>query len=229
MRAHVLQHVPFEGLAGIGSWLESHHAEVTFTRFFAGEDLPDLEGIDLVVALGGPMSVNDEAELPWLVAEKAFVRDAVARGKAFLGVCLGAQLMASALGAAVYASPHKEVGWFPISRVPGSLGFEFPERVHVFHWHGETFDLPTGALWLARSEGVAHQAFQVGDRAVGLQFHLEMTESSIATIVHESPDDLASGPYVQAESELMPGYATHGARTQGLLGSLLDYLTRPPV
>ena len=142
MHAHVLQHVPYEDIGSIQPWLAARSATVGYTRFFEGAGLPALDGIDLVIAMGGPMSVNDEAELPWLVAEKAFVREAVTRGLPVLGICLGAQLIASALGARVYRNAEKEIGWFPVEAVAGAAdGFRFPDSSLVFHWHGETFDL----------------------------------------------------------------------------------------
>src|SRR5690606_30657296 len=106
------QHVPFEGLGSMGPWLVRRKAEITFTRFFESPSLPDLSGMDLVIAMGGPMSVNDEAALPWLVHEKSFLRAAIGQGVPVLGICLGAQLIASALGAQVYPGPHREIGWF---------------------------------------------------------------------------------------------------------------------
>ncbi len=226
MRVHVLQHVPFEGLAGIQRWLEAQGARVTATRFYENPALPALDQVDFVVALGGPMSVNDEAELPWLVDEKQFVRDAVAADKAVLGVCLGAQLISSALGGVVAPGPFKEVGWFPIRAVQSQGTFEFPEELEVFHWHGETFSLPDGAQLLAESPGCKHQAFQLGRRVVGLQFHLEMTEASIERIVDNCRNDLTPGRYVARESELLGGHPLHGPRAERTLWALLDYLTQ---
>ncbi|WP_218188034.1 type 1 glutamine amidotransferase [Desulfosarcina cetonica] len=128
MRAHYFQHVPFEGLGSIQDWLETAGYTVTATRFFEPWTLPALEEIDFLVVMGGPMSVNDTDQFDWLVAEKQFIHDAVMAGKAVLGICLGAQLIASALGARVYPNPVKEIGWFPIQGIasPDSSGFRFP-------------------------------------------------------------------------------------------------------
>jgi len=114
MRAHWFQHVSFEGLGSIELWLDSNGYEVTFTRFFESADLPDPDAIDLLVVMGGPMSVNDEDQFPWFVSEKRFIREIIESGKPVLGICLGAQLIANALGANVYPNPVKEIGWFPI-------------------------------------------------------------------------------------------------------------------
>ncbi len=204
MNVHVLQHVPFEGLGSIAPWLEARYARITMTSFYADPSLPTMSGLDLVIALGGPMSVNDEAALPWLRAEKAFLLEAIRRGVAVLGVCLGAQLIASALGARVYRNPVKEIGWFPIERTTGASDVvPLPSGHPVFHWHGETFDLPAGAVHLARTAACAHQAFQLGAKVVALQFHLETTPESARALVHHCPEDLTSGPCVQSGTELL--------------------------
>ena len=130
MRAHSLQHVPFVGLGSIESWLQRAGYEVTATRFYDSEELPPPAEVDLVVAMGGPMSVNDERQHPWLAAEKRFIRAVVELGLPVLGVCLGAQLIASACGAAVYPNKVKEIGWLPIQGVApdgdGDAGAEQP-------------------------------------------------------------------------------------------------------
>jgi len=143
MRAHYFQHVPFEGLGSIEPWLKKAGYEITCSRFFEDPVLPNLKNLDFLVVLGGPMSANDEEKFPWLAAEKQFIWDAVAKGKPVLGICLGAQLIANALGARVYPSKVKEIGWFPIYGIVTSDKslFEFPASIEVFHWHGETFEV----------------------------------------------------------------------------------------
>jgi GMP synthase-like glutamine amidotransferase len=177
LRAHYLQHVPFEGLCSIAPWLEAAGYELTNTRFFESAALPDLKKIDLLLVMGGPMSVNDEDEFPWLVSEKQFICEAIHLGKPILGICLGAQLIASATGARIYRNSLKEIGWFPIYGISSNDRsiFSFPPSVQVFHWHGETFDLPSGATRLAKSDKCENQAFQISKSVIGLQFHLETT------------------------------------------------------
>ena len=148
MRVHYFQHVPFEGLGSMTGWLKARSARVTSTRFFEDSRLPGMADIDWLIILGGPMSVNDEKTCPWLSEEKAFIAEAAARGKVVLGVCLGAQLIARALGARVYANPQPEIGWFPVERTGEPGAPALPPRLDVFHWHGETFDLPSGASGL---------------------------------------------------------------------------------
>lgn len=150
MRVQVLQHVPFEGIGSMAGWLSRQRADVRYTRFYEDADLPGPGDLDMVIAMGGPMSVNDENGYPWLAAEKAFVADAIRRGVPVIGICLGAQIIATALGAPVYANPVAEIGWFPVHTVDaGGDAMAFPDEQVVFHWHGETFDLPPGAVHLA--------------------------------------------------------------------------------
>lgn len=229
MKVHVFQHAPFEDLGSIRFWLDQRGAEISYTRFFAEEPVPVLDGIDMLIAMGGPMSVNDEAELPWLKDEKVAVRDAIARDIPVLGVCLGAQLIARALGARVYRNRVKEIGWFPV-QAPAHSGssFGFPSECTVFHWHGETFDLPQGATLLARSVACEHQAFQLKQNVIGLQFHLEMTPDSALAIVENCRHELVPDRYVQSEAELRAIPASQYATANELMNKVLAYLVGEP-
>lgn len=227
MRAHYLQHVPFEGLGSIEPWLREAGYEITGTQLFDSPVFPDPYEIDLLVVMGGPMSVNDEHELPWLVEEKRFVRACIEQDRAVVGVCLGAQLIASAMGARVYANRNKEIGWLPVETVTPSeqATFRFPPSVDVFHWHGETFDLPAGAAHLARSEGCEHQAFQIGRSVIGLQFHLETTPASAADLVAHCRHELVPARYVQSEGVILGAPSERYRAINGLMGDVLEYLT----
>jgi GMP synthase-like glutamine amidotransferase len=228
MRAHYLQHVPFEGLGSIEPWLISDGYEVTSTRFFESAELPDIDEMDMLVVMGGPMSVNDEDEFPWLVLEKQFIREAVQSKKPVLGVCLGAQLIASAMGAMVYKNSVKEIGWFPIqgiSSIDGSI-FSFPPSVEVFHWHGETFDLPSGATHLARSEVCENQAFQLGKSVIGLQFHLETTPESAREIVLNCRDELIPSQYVQTEEQILSAKFENYKSINRIMANILSFLQK---
>lgn len=227
MRIHVLQHVPFEGLGSILPWAQSRNATITTTRFFESPALPESDAFDLLVALGGPMSVNDESDLPWLRDEKRFVREAVESEKPVLGICLGAQLMASALGARVYPGENKEIGWFPVSACGhGEGAFHFPETTDVFQWHGETFELPPDSVHLAKSEGCFHQAFQVGPCAMGLQFHLETTPASTDALLANCGHELVPARYVQREQDLRSVSPDRYVGINRLMDGVLAYLTR---
>jgi len=211
----------------MASWLKGHGDDVSTTRFFESPTLPRIEGLDLVIVMGGPMSANDESTLPWLRHEKRFIHDAVEKGVAVLGVCLGAQLIAGALGARVYRNPQKEIGWFPIEATPGAPNtFRFPEKCTVFHWHGETFDLPAGAVRLAKSTACENQAYQLGRHVIGLQFHLETTPESARAILESCADELIPGNYVQTESHLRAVGSGAYSQINGLMDDILLYLRR---
>jgi len=228
MRAHFLQHVEFEGLGSIESWLKAAGCEITNTRFFESAALPDLKKIDLLVVMGGPMSVNDESVFPWLVSEKQFILEAINSGTPVLGICLGAQLIASAMGARIYRNHVKEIGWFPIY---GMLSndtsfFSFPPLMKVFHWHGETFDLPSGAIRLAKSNGCENQAFQFGKSVIGLQFHLETTPEAAREIVSHCRDELVPSKYIQTEKEILSAKPEIYKSINQMMGSILSFLLR---
>jgi GMP synthase-like glutamine amidotransferase len=228
MRTHYLQHVPFEGLGSIEPWLASAGHEITCTRLFEVADLPDPDAIDCLVILGGPMSVNDEAEYPWLASEKRFIREVICSGKPVLGICLGAQLIASALGARVSRNREKEIGWFPVRAVAAADAavFPFPPSQTVFHWHGETFDLPPGAVKLAKSAACENQAFQFGKSVIGLQFHLETTPESARAIIAHCGDELVPSTYVQTADEMLSADAERYRAINDVMAGVLDFLMR---
>ncbi len=226
MRVHYLQHVPFEGLGSIAGWLKSRSARVASTRFFEDARLPLTTDLDWLIVLGGPMSVNDETSCPWLAAEKRFIAEAVARGKVVLGICLGAQLIACALGARVYPNPQPEIGWFPIERT-GTGELPLPARADVFHWHGETFDLPPGARGFARSAACENQAFAIGDRVVGLQFHLETTAPAARAMIAACGSELVPGRFIQTEKEILAS-AERFDRVNALMTGVLEFLSEVP-
>ena len=207
MRLHYLQHVPYEGLARIQEWADKAGHTVTATKLFARERLPGVETFDVLAVMGGPMGANDDHRYPWMKGEKLFIELAIQRQKRVLGVCLGAQLIAQVLGAKVYPNTHKEIGWFPIELDPPNVRHTalnvLPQRATVFHWHGETFDLPKGALHLARSQACENQAFAVGDHVIGLQFHIEMALAHIETLIRYASQDIKPGDFVMDPQEMM--------------------------
>jgi GMP synthase-like glutamine amidotransferase len=199
---------------------------LTSTHLYAGDALPDPRDIDLLVVMGGPMSANDEHRVPWLGAEKRFIRAAIDGGVAVLGVCLGAQLIASVLGARVMRNRAKEIGWFEVEglapQAPDML--RLPRSFMAFHWHGETFDLPHEAAHLARSAACEHQAFQLGDRVIGLQFHLETTPQSARDLVVNCGAELVQAEFVQPASALTaPPEGTYAALAE-TMSSVLAHL-----
>jgi len=178
--------------------------------------------------MGGPMSANDERELSWLVSEKEFIRRCIQSGKSVLGICLGAQLIANAMGARVYRNRFKEIGWFPVEGMPSSDSslFSFPPTFEAFHWHGETFSLPRGAIRIARSEGCANQAFQLGRSVIGLQFHLETTPETARQMVSHGQAELLPSKYVQSETVILGAAPEKYRAINDLMAQVLSFLTR---
>lgn len=226
MRIAVFEHAPYEGPGAIATWAgERGHtvARIDATR----GTFPTPEEYDAVVVMGGPMSANDDATCNWLVAEKRAVRAGIDAGKRVLGVCLGAQIVASVLGASVTRNPQPEIGWFPVtlseaasaSRVFGAL----PASFVAGHWHGDTFALPEGARAMASSDACTNQAFEYDDgRIVGLQFHLEWLPADVEALVETCAGDSAPGPYVEDVGAFVEGERSHGEACRALLYSLLD-------
>ncbi|HMP73848.1 MAG TPA: gamma-glutamyl-gamma-aminobutyrate hydrolase family protein [Kiritimatiellia bacterium] len=227
MPCAILQHVPFEGPAGIETWLAAHHHPYTITRLYQSAPLPHPETIDLLILLGGPMSVNDEQIHPWLIDEKALIRRLIADGKPVLGICLGAQLIAAALGARVYPGPQKEIGWFPVHAIHHQhpSAFTFPPSTLAFHWHGETFDLPPHAIHLASTPACPNQAFQIGDRVIGLQFHLETTPESARALVHHGRHELQPAPFIQTEQQILAAPPETYTAIHHLMSRIMTHLT----
>lgn len=207
MRIHYFQHVPFEGLGSIETWAGANRHPLTATRFYQSDPLPRIDDIDWLIVMGGPMGVYDEDQYAWLVAEKRLIEQAITRDQVVIGICLGAQLIADVLGARVYPNRVKEIGWFPIELTETgrrSPLFDFlPITLHVFHWHGDTFDLPPGAVHIAQSEACQHQAFVYRERVIGLQFHLESTPAGVEDMLRNCSGDLVAGRYIQSPQQML--------------------------
>jgi GMP synthase (glutamine-hydrolysing) len=221
MQVLTFQHAPSEGIGSIAAALERHHIAcrtVGLASCPVNQPL-DLSGTSGVVLMGGPMSANDD--LPWIEPEIATVREAVHRGIPVLGICLGAQLIARALGARVYRNPVKEIGWSPIDWTAAASadhlfhGLRDPET--VFQWHGETFDLPPRAEHLAYSSACRHQAFRAGAYVYGIQFHLEVTPEIVAEWIRQ---DAACGALREATVPIDPH--AHATRLAEVAATVFD-------
>jgi GMP synthase (glutamine-hydrolysing) len=227
MHIQCLQHVPFETPGSIGGWACKGGHSLAVTALYHGHPLPELASLDLLVVLGGPMNIYEEQRFPWLRAEKRFIAKAVAARKSVLGICLGAQLIADVLGARVFANRYREIGWFPIEKTTAAqadLTAAFlPQRAEVFHWHGDTFELPAGALHLARSRGCEQQGFVFAQRVVGLQFHLETLPELAAGLIAHCGAEIVPGPYVQSPEQMIADPARFG-RINRVMQGLLDQL-----
>ena len=207
LRIHYLQHVPFEGPGFIESWALVRGHRLTATRLYAGHRLPATEEFDWLFILGGPMNVYEESRYPWLAREKRFIGEALREGKVLIGICLGAQLLACVLGAKVTRNPCVEIGWYPVQKASqasqSSLSGFLPDSFPAFHWHGDTFEIPRGAVHLARSEACENQSFAFDERVVAFQFHLESTRESVENLIHSCPEDLAEGPFIQSPLHML--------------------------
>lgn len=209
MKIHYLQHVPFEGLASIEPWAVNQNHSLSATRFYDNEPLLSVEDIDWLIVMGGPMNIYEDDKYPWLTEEKRFIEQAIKHDKTVIGICLGSQLIADVLGAKIYQGQYKEIGWFPIEmtdKTEDSAVFNsLPQKFTVFHWHGDTFDLPEGSTRLAYSEGCQNQAFVYNEKVLGLQFHLESTKDSVQQIIKNCADELVEGKYIQKPEEMLIG------------------------
>jgi GMP synthase (glutamine-hydrolysing) len=175
----IFQHVPREPAGYLETIFRQKEIPFEYIRLYDTNEVPHVRDATHLIFLGGPMSVNDEEEFPWLIQEKELIRRSVKTGQKVLGICLGAQLIASAYSARVYRYVN-ETGWSLLDRKPDAAGIfsRFPEQFHVFQLHGETFEIPHGGRLLASGSAVRNQAFSCRN-ALGLQFHLELTEGII--------------------------------------------------
>ena len=205
LRIHALYHVDFEDLGYIGQWAANRGHKISYTRFYDDDPtlapLPEPDNFDWLIVMGGPMSIHDEADYPWLVDEKRLMQPSIDQGKTVIGFCLGAQLIADALGAKVAPSGIKEIGWLPIKLTEAgqchSLLQDLPkEAFTVFHWHGDGFDCPRGATPIATSETWSNQGFiyqtpehqALGTWVMGWQCHFEVTPESMVKMVANGQD-----------------------------------------
>jgi len=227
MRIHYLQHVPFEGLGSMEEWFAERRHTVSATHLYNGEQLPEQNSFDWLVVMGGPMGVADEDRYPWLKPEKHFIRATIDSGKPVLGICLGAQLIADALDAAVTGNPQREIGWFPITVAEDArstaVGKVLADNPEVFHWHGDRFAIPEGAVPLAASEACDNQGFLYDNRVLGLQFHLETTELSARELILNCGDELDGSEFVQGAEQMLSQPGRFIAINQ-LMADILDIM-----
>ncbi|MFN8288126.1 MAG: type 1 glutamine amidotransferase [Chitinophagales bacterium] len=223
MRIHVLQHEPYEGPGLIHEWANERGYIVSITEVFNNQPLPSTDLFDCLVIMGGAMSVNDESIYAWLKPEKELVRQTVKADKLILGICLGAQMIASALGKAVYKNGKKEIGWFPVTLTQAgenklSSGWH---NQTFFHWHGETFDLPEGAELLASSSACLNQAFIIGQKIWAFQFHPEVNQQVLHQMVSSGSAELIKEEFIMTPDEVLQQEPII-QQTRPLLFNLLD-------
>ena len=209
----------------IARWVGERGHTLTSTAFYETEHaLPQPASYDALIVMGGPMGVHDEERYPWLKEEKRHIASAIHAGKNVLGICLGAQLIADVLGAKVAPQGYPEIGWFPVTFTDAAEGHPLlaglESGMTVFHWHGDRFEIPSGALHLAESAGCPHQAFLYGNHVLGLQCHLEMDAAAVERLLAACADDLRPSPHVQDARTIREN--AHAVHTYGAMRRLLD-------
>ncbi|MEM6885350.1 MAG: type 1 glutamine amidotransferase [Verrucomicrobiota bacterium] len=220
----LFQHVPYEGPETILDWaVESGHI-LTYHHWnykpAAPEKMPEA-----LVIMGGPMNVDETSNYPWLATEKQFIRQAIETGIPVLGVCLGAQLIAAALGKTVFPNSHQELGWMPLSLTEEArqhpILSAFPDRLPVFHWHGDTFELPDGATLLGSTEACMNQGFAIG-KCIGLQFHIEISHTVLKDLIEENQLPDWQGAYVTSPESIFLDATKYEVDCRKTLYQLLD-------
>lgn len=227
LRIHWLEHAEFEGLGGIAPWLAAHGHAVRGTRLQRGESLPSPADFDVLIVMGGPMNIHEHAAYPWLRDEKALIAAAIAAGRRVLGICLGAQLVADALGGPVTRNAEPEIGWWPVQLTaegrahPLCAGLA-PEFT-AFHWHADRYALPPGAVRLAASAACSEQAYAWdGSRVLGLQFHPELTPTDAAEWLRE--ESIRESRWVQSPTRILGDAAAFEANRRTLSALLERFL-----
>lgn len=227
LSVHTLMHVPYEGLGCIEDWINSKGHSLSYTKFFESYNLPKVDDIDALIVMGGPMSVYEEDNFKWLAQEKAFIREAVEKGKIVLGICLGSQLIAEVLGAKVYPNNQKEIGWFEVNQTKAgkqnAILNNIEDKFTVFHWHGDTYDLPPATEHLFYTNICKNQAFIFKNRVLGLQFHFEVTEKTLKEMVENGREELNCNETIQPEAEII-GNKAHIEKNNFKMSQILDNL-----
>ncbi len=225
MHIQCLQHVAYEGPACIRGWAARDGHELTVFRPTEGDEFPTISDFDLLIVLGGPYAAYNNESHAWLAREKALISNVIAGQGHMLGICLGAQLAAAALGAAVFTQQYKEIGWFQVVRSPAAatsvFGRRLPASIEAFHWHGDTFDLPDGAVRLASSDACKNQGFSFEERIVGLQFHLEPSADWVSGLIRRDAEQLVPAPFIQTAGQMTADDSRY-PRVNKVMDSILD-------
>jgi GMP synthase-like glutamine amidotransferase len=228
-RIHFFQHVPFENPGMICDWMNEKNHITDYTLFFEKKfQIPRIENIDWLIVMGGPMSLHDEEKFPWLKAEKDFIKKCIDANKTVIGICLGSQLIAEVLGAKIFKNAFTEIGIMPVEWTAEAqtnfLFNHFPKNQNVFHWHGETFDLPDKTIHLAKTNACINQAFIFKNNVIGLQFHLEVNDLLMRDMISGSREELVDGQYIQSENEIVSNEFLLN-ENKNLLNAFLDKLS----
>lgn len=224
MRIHFIQHVAYESPGYLLQWAAQQGHSVGFSKMFEPATFPSLHAFDWLIVMGGPMGVYDEDKFDFLQSEKEFIRSVIHSGKKVLGVCLGSQLVAEALGAKVYPHLQKEIGWWPVKKTAVGRAHpileNLPDEYITFHWHGDTFDLPEGAVHLLQSDACPHQAYLYKDQVMGLQFHMEAIPALVKAMVENGRPELIANTWIQSEKDILDNHE-HYSNNNRFISALL--------
>lgn len=197
----IFQHAEGEWIGSMTDWFTDKDFQLKTYRLDLNESLPTVDQFDWLLVMGGPMSAYEEDMYPWLVAEKKVIKQAIESDKTVLGICLGGQLIANAMGADVYRNIGHEVGWHPMTKTNACATW-MPDNLIPLSWHYDCFDLPDGAIPFASSAITPNQGFKLGDNVWALQFHLEAYTNTAGDFLGLDDEGLPTGEYVQTEAEI---------------------------
>jgi GMP synthase-like glutamine amidotransferase len=227
LKIHWFQHIAYEDLGCIEPWCKQKGHSVSLTKFYDHPVIPDISEIDWLIVMGGPMNIYDNDKYPWLAQEMSFILKAIKSGKTVLGICLGSQLIASALGSTVYKNPEKEIGWFDVmlteKGISSTLLKDMQTATRVFHWHGDTFDLPEETNHLAFSAACRNQIFLAREKVMGIQCHFEISVQGVIRMIENGRNEIVPGNYVQSENEILAAM-DHVEQNNRIMYSILDRL-----
>ncbi len=222
MNLLILKHISFEEPGYFTDIFQKFGFNIRICNLFDGEN-PYEFPCDALLIMGGPMNIYEEEKHPWLRIEKQFLKETISKKIPVIGVCLGAQLIADSLGEKVFKNKHNEIGWFPVKKEISSFMDFLPDFASVFHWHGETFNLPADAIRIFSSEATENQAFLYKDHILALQFHLEMNNEIINSLVNEDENYYDGTAYVMRIKEMISLYDKYRYSNQKMLTNLVSY------
>tara|TARA_R110002049_G_scaffold159633_9_gene324628 strand:+ start:411 stop:1094 length:684 start_codon:yes stop_codon:yes gene_type:complete len=197
----IFQHAEGEWIGSMTDWFADKDFQLQTYRLDLNEPFPTVEQFDWLLIMGGPMSVYNEEIYPWLLSEKKIIKEAIESDKTVLGICLGGQLIASAMGADVYRNTQQEVGWYALTKT-NSCATWMPDSLVPLSWHSDCFDLPNGAIAFASTAVTPNQGFKLGENVWALQFHLEAQANTAADFLALDDEGLPTGEYVQTEADI---------------------------